>query len=124
MVWLFNNPLESLLLAILIGAFIFGCTKIFPKILRAKEKETIASFDKASPHDLAKPLGADAYFDTSSKVYAYETNGKFQSLESGWSYGNMEDFDFKKAAPKLKDDSLGEDATIFQKEGEARGMLS
>lgn len=124
MVWLFNNPLESLLLAILIGAFIFGCTKIFPKILRAKEKETIASFDKASPHDLAKPLGADAYFDTSSKVYAYETNGKFQSLESGWSYGNMEDFDFKKAAPKLKDDSLGEDATAFQKEGEARGMLS
>ncbi len=124
MIWILQNPMGSLLLAALIGVFLYGCMEIFPKLLRQKEKETIASLGVTSSHSLAAPPGADKYFDTSARVYAYETNGKFQSLESGWSYGDKEMFDFKSAAPKLKDESLGDDATDFQKEGENRHMLS
>lgn len=119
----FENPLGSLLLAVLIGVLCYAGIEILPKIIMGKEKQMINNLNQAGSHDLAKPQGAEAYFDTASKVYACETNGKFQPLDSGWSYGEKSDFDFRSAAPKVKKDELGEEATEFQKQGDDRRMF-
>ena len=123
-VWMLMNPIESLLIALLIAAIMYGSIEILPKMLHRKEKEAIAELNKAGDHDLAPAPSANEYFDTSAKVYAYETTNKFTSIESGWSYGDKEQFDFKTAAPEVEEHELDENATEFQKQGAARDMLS
>ena len=123
-VWMIKNPIESLLIALLIAAIMYGSIEILPKMLQRKEKESIAKLNQSGDHDLAPAPSADEYFDTSAKVYAYETNNKYASLESGWSYGDKEMFDFKTAAPETEEQELDKNATEFQKQGAAREMLS
>jgi hypothetical protein len=73
---------------------------------------------------MAPAPSANEYFDTSAKVLAYETNNKFISLESGWSYGDRERFDFKTAAPEAEVQEEDKNATEFQKQGTGRDILS
>ena len=122
--WMVMNPIETLLLGLLIGAIMYGSIEILPKMLRRKQQQTIANLNKASDHEMAPAPNADEYFDTSAKILAYETNNKFTSLESGWSYGDRERFDFRTAAPEVKEQEEDENATEFQKQGAARDMLS
>ena len=101
----------------------YGSIEILPKMLQRKQKETIANLNKASSHDIAPAPNANEYFDTSAKVLAYETNNKFISLESGWSYGDSERFDFRTAAPKVEELEEDKNATDLQKQGAARDIL-
>jgi len=123
-VWMIMNPIETLLLGALIGAILYGSFEILPKMLLRKQKQTIENLNKASSHDMAPAPNVDQYFDTTAKVYAYETNNKFVPIDSGWSYGEKAHFDFKNAAPKVEEEEVDENATEFQKLGSERGMLS
>ena len=119
----YDHPLELFLLAILVGAIMYFLGEILPKILKGREKKDIDILSRASSHDIAPEQGVEAYYDTSFPITAYETTKDFVSLEEGWNYGEEESYDFKTAMPEIKEDTLDENATEFQKKGFGRKMM-
>ena len=77
---------------------------------------------KSSPHELAPEPGVELYYDSSFPITAYETTKDFVSLESGWKYGEKENFDFRTAKPEIEEYD-DENATDFEKQGHGRKML-
>ena len=123
MMFIFNHPLELMLLLLTLGGVTYLCAEILPKIMRNREKHDIEMLSQTSSHDLAPEQGVEAYYDTTFPITAYETTKDFISLETGWKYGEKEKFDFKTAIPETEDDGLAENATDFEKQGFERKML-
>ena len=121
--FIFNNPVETLVIIIVFSLLIYFCAEILPKILHSKEKKDIESLSKASNHDLTPELGVEAYYDTGFPIVAYETTKDFISIESGWNYSEKEKFDFKTAMPDAEDNIEDKNATDFEKQGQGRRML-
>ncbi len=123
MMFIFNHPLELLLVLLTLGGVTYLCAEILPKVLRGREKHDLEILARSSSHDLAPEPGVEAYYDSSFPITAYETTKDFVSLETGWKYGEEERFDFKTAIPDAEDTGLDENATEFEKKGYDRKMM-
>ena len=123
MKFVYNSPGEIIIVLVTMGLLTYFLAEILPKILHSKEKKDLESLSQASSHDIAEEQGAEAYFDTTFPVVAYETTQDFVSLEEGWKYGEEETYDFKTAAPEVEEADEREDATDFEKQGMNRKML-
>ena len=123
LIFIYQHPIELLIIAITIGGVMYFLAEIMPKILRNREKKDIEILSQASSHDIAPELGVEAYYDTSFPIEAYETTKDFVSLESGWKYGEQQRFDFKTAMPEAEEAEEDENATEFEKQGQGRRML-
>ena len=123
MKFVYTNPGELFIVLITMGLLTYFLAEILPKLLHSREKKDIASLSKASSHDIAEEQGAEAYFDTSFPVVAYETTQDFVSLEGGWRYGEEKQYDFISAQPEAEEQTLDENATEFEKQGHGRRMM-
>lgn len=121
--FVYNHPLELLLIAFTVGATMYFLAEILPKILRSREKRDLDILSRASSHDIAPEQKVAAYYDPSFPITAYETTKDFVSLETGWKYGEKERFDFKTAMPEAEKAEDKEDATDFEKQGMDRRMM-
>ena len=123
MKFVYTNPGELFIVLITMGLLTYFLAEILPKILHSREKKDIESLSKTSSHDIAEEQGAEAYFDTSFPVIAYETTQDFVSLEGGWRYGEEKQYDFISAQPEAEEQTLDENATEFEKQGHGRRMM-
>ena len=123
MKFVYTNPVELFIVLITMGLLTYFLAEILPKILHSREKKDIESLSKASSHDIAEEQGAEAYFDTSFPVVAYETTQDFVSLEGGWRYGEEKQYDFISAQPEAEEQTYDENATEFEKQGHGRRMM-
>jgi len=123
LIFIYQHPIELLLLAVTIGGVLYFLAEIMPKILRNREKKDIEILSQASSHDIAPELGVEAYYDTAFPIEAYETTKDFVSLESGWKYGDLNRYDFKTAMPEAEEVKEDENATEYEKLGQGRRML-
>ena len=123
MLFIFNHPLELLLILLTIGGITYVCAEILPKVLRGREKHDLEILSRTSSHDLAPEPGVENYYDSSFPITAYETTKDFISLEEGWKYGEKEQFDFKTAMPEIEEAELDENATDFEKQGFDHKMM-
>ena len=121
--FIFNHPFEILLVLLALGGVTYLCAEILPKILRSREKHDLEILSRSSSHDLASEPGVENYYDPSFPITAYETTKDFVSLESGWKYGEVENFDYRTAMPEPEVSSEDENATDFEKQGFDRRML-
>ena len=121
--FIFNKPVETLLIIILFCVLLYFFAEILPKILHGKAQHDIESLSKANSHDIAPEQGVEAYYDSAFGIDAYETTKDFVSIESGWKYGEQKKFDFRSAAPELEEEELDENATDFEKQGYNRKMM-
>ncbi len=123
MKFVYNNPVEIILVLVVMGLLTYFLAEILPKILHSKEQKDLASLSKTSSHDLAEEQGVEVYFDTTFPVVAYETTQDFVSLEKGWKYGDEKEYDFISARPEAKEQTYDENATEFEKQGHGRRMM-
>ena len=123
MLFIFNHPLELLILLITLGAVCYFCAEILPKIMRGREKKDLEILSRASSHDLAPAQGVEAYYDSSFPITAYETTKDFVSVETGWKYGEKGKYDYRTAIPEPEESGSDENATDFEKQGHGRRMM-
>ena len=123
MKFIYNSPGELLIVLITMGLLTYFLAEILPKILHSKAKKDMESLNQTSSHDIAEEQGAEAYFDTTFPVVAYETTQDFVSLEGGWRYGEEKKYDFTSAQPEAEEQSVNENATEFEKQGYGRRMM-
>ena len=123
MKFVYNSPGEIIIVLVTMGLLTYFLAEILPKILHSKEKKDLESLSRASSHDIAEEQGAEAYFDTTFPVVAYETTQDFVSLEEGWKYGEEKQYDFLSAQPEAEEQSYDENATEFEKQGHGRRMM-
>ena len=123
MKFVYTNPLEIILVLVVMGLLTYFLAEILPKILQSKEQKDLASLSQTSSHDIAEEQGAEVYFDTTFPVVAYETTQDFVSLEEGWKYGDEKQYDFMSAQPEAEEEVYDENATEFEKQGRGRRMM-
>ena len=121
--FIYDHPVELLLIAFTVGAALYFMAEILPKILRGREKKDLEILSRASSHDIAPEQGVAAYYDPSFPISAFETTKDFVSLETGWKYGEKQRFDFKTAKPEAEKFEENENATEYEKQGMDRRMM-
>ena len=119
--FVYNHPIELLIIAVTIGAVMYFLAEILPKIMHSREKKDLEILARASSHDLAPEQGVEAYYDSSFPITAYETTKDFISLESGWHY--EEKYDYRTSVPKAEEETVNENATVFEKKGQSHRMM-